>query len=208
MTPFAKLLLSTGVTIGAAGAAAAMWVALGHGPTRAAGVPRPGMSPSSQAVVICAASDGATRAVNASDCPAGQTLLNVDCVGCGEPSSRSQDARHQKAELADLKRRLDQLGRSSLFTILDKDGERIFAVGEDRVSVYAPRDAVPRATTTRSPSERTNANSSEVAWIGGEDDAFAARSSDGRFVARLAVSENQPRFWIEENGLTRLQMGK
>jgi hypothetical protein len=197
VTPLAKLLVGTATTVGAVGAASAMWVAIGRGPSnvqnqssqsRPSRQSRQGGGASGSTVVVCVTSDSLLRAVSGGSCPSGQTVLNVDCVGCGS-QRHDQDARHLKEELADLRRRLDAVHKSSLFTVVDKDGAPIFSVGEDRATV--------------------SYSSTTEAWIGGEDGGFGVRSSTERgFAVRLGVPENEPRFAVEEGGLTRLYMGK
>src|SRR5262249_28114720 len=44
--------------------------------------------------------------------------------------------------------------------------------------------------------------------IGGDEGVFAARSPDGGLLTQLGMPDAAPRFWIEERGITRLQMGQ
>jgi hypothetical protein len=217
------ILLAAGTLVGAAGAASAIWAAVGGGPVtdaqaRTAGTSSSGKSSTGSSsagtssagdtVVVCVGSDSMMRAVNGSGCPTGQTLLDVNCAGCG--AEAGQDARHMQEELAELDRRVKQVHKSSLFTVIDKEGHPIFSVGEDRVSVYyANSESVRPGRSGRVPADRLHGNTGEAAWIGENGEAvFGTRSANGRFATHLGAPDSRPRFWIEEGGFTRLEVGK
>src|SRR4029078_479176 len=95
-----------------------------------------------------------------------------------------------------------------LFTVLDKEGRPIFVVSEDRATVYNAASTVPQSPILRRvPDERPHLPA-EAASFGGDGGVFTARATDGRLVTRVGVPNHQPRVWIEEGGLTRLEMGK
>jgi hypothetical protein len=204
MTSFARTLLAGMSAVAVAALAPASRTVFGRALPAALPVRSSAPGPD-EPIVVCVGPDSVMRAAIGTTCPTGQSLVHLDCVGC---NSADESSAPSAAKIDNLQRRLANVHKSALFTVVDKRDSPIFRVSEDRVSVYFPNaGVVRRGKSGRVPSERLFSNSFEAASIG-DDSVLAARSRDGQFVTRLGAPGVQPRFWIEEGGLTRLEMGK
>ena len=144
--------------------------------------------PSQSDVKVCVGPDGVLRAAHTGDgCPAGQSQLK-------QADGTTDGPQHDPSKndpIADLERRLANLERSPLFTVVDKKGHPIFAVSPEKVVVY-------------------NASQQAVAGIRATADGglFTSQPSDGSRSVSVGASGSNAGVRVLEGGVARVDFGK
>ena len=207
MTSLVKIAAIGFAAIGTAAAASVAWVNVSRasqtGQSRqAAGRP----APDGNGVIVCVAPDSVLRAVPIGHtCSSGQSSLPVRLVKndlWDPPSVWDFDDSKQPNDsalprpvppddpLADLQRRLSNLQRSPLFTVVDTRGDPIFEVAPETVLVY-------------------NANKTVVAAIRATADGgfFRVLSADGGVTTSVGASGRRAGVRVDEDGVRRLELG-
>jgi hypothetical protein len=192
-------------TVGTAAAGSAAWLTLSQGPQNAAGG-TPAAGPGQDKMVVCIAQDSSLRAVAGSACPAGLTLVPLASAGPGD-SDAAPKSRQLDLEITDMERRVAQLKRSPLFTVVDKNDQPIFAVTGDQVIVYQP---TPGLVGPGRPKEKTYSQPAEAVSISftGDKGEFTARSDDRTLEASLGSKAGKLGFWVSELSISRLEVGE
>jgi hypothetical protein len=156
-------------------------------------------------VIVCVGTDAVLRDAGSGDCPAGSARLALsgpdrkarDVDGDeGDPLGTNEATTNQKPgsdHLADLARRLDRLNKSSLFTVVNKQGNPIFTVTPQGAAVF---NSDKRAVASMGARE------------GEEGGYFVAQSADGRLRTSLGADGLWGGVRVREGNVTRLEMGR
>jgi hypothetical protein len=162
---------------------------------------RPPDPPAVHALVVCVGQDSILRALPASPgCPPGQGLLPltrvtggpepIDVIEFDDADTKPQPGWKNDA-LGQLEERVARLQKSPFFTVIDREGNRLFAVAPDIVQVFSSGGA---ATAT------INARNN-----GG---FFAATSADRSLSVSVGASASRAGIRFEERGFARLELGR
>lgn len=154
-----------------------------------------------QALVLCVGQDSILRALPASPgCPPGQALLPLTPASNGpEPNDPIEfddaDIRPQPGWKNDapgkLEERVAKLKKSPFFTVVDKQGSRLFAVAPDTIQVFSGD-----GTATATVNARNN---------GG---FFAATTANHSLSVAIGASASRAGVRFEEGGVARLELGR
>ena len=201
MPGFTRALAIGSAAAGAAATASLAWVMAGRAPqSAAANAPQPNRpSPA----IVCAASDSILRETDAAACASGQTqvlLTRTDRASSvpaildpdeGAGSKRSDRPPDDGDYIGELQRRLDNLRRSPLFTVIDAHGGPLFAVRPEGILLY-------------------NASGLPLVGVRATDDGGFLRtmSADGNLSAWLVASGSQAGVRITEGNVLRLDLGR
>ena len=150
--------------------------------------PQPSATPPSKSdVKVCVGADGILRAARSGDsCPTGQQVKQAD-----DSPNNPKDDPSKRDPIADLERRLANLERSPLFTVVDKKGRPILTVSPEKVVVY-------------------NASQQAVAGIRATADGglFTSQPSDGSRSVSVGASGSNAGVLVLEGGVARVDLGK
>jgi hypothetical protein len=182
--------------------ASVTWFAMGSTPQPAVDANGPSGEQASGALVVCSGQDGILRAFRPSPgCPAGQTLMplipesgddgGLDILDFGDEPKPKKGPRFKDDALADLEQRIANLKKSPLFTVVDKEGNRLFQVAPHEVRVY-------------------NGRGKSVARIAATQDGglFGTRSADSKLYAFAGVSLMRAGIRLQEDEALRLDLGR
>ena len=157
-------------------------------------------SPSND-VIVCIGSDAVLRSPAAGLCPSGSTqvtlagpdlnkLDNEDTKDPVDPNNPAKNPGDSKSDrLAELDRRISKLENSSVFEVVNKEGNVIFSVAPGSVQVYN-EDKVPVAAILATD----------------EGGQFVGRSADGKLSAFVGTYGARAGLRLSEGGVQRLDL--